>query len=86
MLLLLNRISDFGEARGIESIQQTMTMTAGIGTPFYMAPEMMNNSKHYTSAIDVYSYGIMAAQVMTGKLTFGDNIDFDSPYGLFLLK
>ena len=40
-----NRISDFGEARGIESIQQTMTMTAGIGTPFYMAPEMMNNSK-----------------------------------------
>ena len=42
-----------------------MTMTSGVGTPFYMAPEMATSS-HYTNAVDVYSFGIMAAQVMLG--------------------
>ena len=56
-----------------------MTMTSGVGTPFYMAPEMATGSKHYTGAVDVYSFAIMASQVMVGKLVFEVN-DFATPY------
>ena len=59
-----------------------MTMTSGVGTPFYMAPEMVSNNKHYTGAVDVYSFAIMAAQVMVGKLVF-DSQEFETIFGLF---
>ena len=57
-------------------------MTSGIGTPYYMAPEMLRSSKHYTAAVDTYSYGIMAAQVFAGKLEYDSGLEFDTPYGL----
>ena len=58
-------------------------MTNGVGTPFYMAPEMATSSRHYTAAVDVYSFGIMAAQTMAGHLKYDSDIDFDTQYGLF---
>ena len=81
----VHRITDFGEAREVETIEESMTMTSGVGTPFYMAPEMATGSKHYTGAVDVYSFAIMAAQVMVGKLVFEAN-DFATPYCLFFLS
>ena len=66
----------------MESMEASMTMTSGVGTPFYMAPEMATGTKHYTGAVDVYSFGIMAAQVMVGRLVYGDSNGFDSQYGL----
>ncbi len=65
----------------MESIKASMTMTSGVGTPFYMAPEIATGEKHYTGAVDVYSFGIMAAQVMVGKLVY--NIEFINVKGLF---
>ena len=59
-----------------------MTMTSSIGTPFYMAPEMASGTKHYTGAVDVFSFAIMAAQVMTGKLVYDSSDAFDTEYGL----
>ena len=59
-----------------------MTMTNGVGTPFYMAPEMATGSSHYTAAVDVYSFGIMAAQTMAGRLTYDSDVDFNTQYGL----
>ena len=67
----------------MESMEASMTMTSGVGTPFYMAPEIVTGSKHYNGTVDVYSFGIMAAQVMVGKLVFEVN-DFATPYCLFL--
>ena len=59
-----------------------MTMTSGVGTPFFMAPEMATGTKHYTGAVDVYSFAIMAAQVMVGHLVYDGQNDFDTSYGL----
>ena len=59
-----------------------MTMTSGVGSPFYMAPELIMNAKQYTNAVDVYSFGIMAAQVMVGKLVY-DVDEFSAECGLF---
>ena len=77
-----HRISDFGEARTVESMEASMTMTSGVGTPFFMAPEMATGTKHYTGAVDVFSFGIMAAQVMVGRLVYHDTSGLDSPIGL----
>ena len=77
-----DRISDFGEAREIGNIEQTMTMTTGVGTPFYMAPELLQGQTHYTKAVDVYSYGVMSSQVYTGSLKY-DDVSFDNIYCLF---
>ena len=59
-----------------------MTMTSGVGTPFFMAPEMATGTKHYTGAVDVYSFAIMAAHVMTGKLVYDSSDVYESQYGL----
>ena len=77
-----DRISDFGEAREIGNVEQTMTMTTGVGTPFYMAPELLQGERQYTKAVDVYSYGVMSAQVFSGSLKY-DDISFDNIYCLF---
>ena len=60
-----------------------MTMTCVVGTLPYMAPERLQGSKRYTGAVDVYSFGIMAAQVMTGRLVYDGADEFDLEYGLF---
>ena len=77
-----HRITDFGEARTVESMEASMTMTSGVGTPFFMAPEMATGTKHYTGAVDVYSFAIMAAQVLSGRLVYDTSDSFDTSYGL----
>ena len=77
-----HRISDFGEARTVESMEASMTMTSGVGTPFFMAPEMATGTKHYTGAVDVFSFGIMAAQVMVGRLVYHSFDAFETEFGL----
>ena len=59
-----------------------MTMTSGVGTPFFMAPEMATGTKHYTGAVDVFSFGIIAAQVMVGRLVYDSSDAFETQYGL----
>ena len=66
----------------MKPMETSMTMTSGVGSPFYMAPELIMNAKHYTNAVDVYSFGIMAAQVMVGKLIY-DVDEFSAECGLF---
>ena len=58
-------------------------MTSDVGSPFFMAPELFMNTRHFTGAVDVYSFGIMAAQVLVGQLVY-DTQQFDNQYGLFL--
>jgi len=58
------KLSDFGTTKGANGMMENMTMTKGIGTPLYMAPELMKGSNHYTMKADVYSFGIMIASVI----------------------
>jgi serine/threonine protein kinase len=59
------KLADFGVSREAEA---SGTMT-GIGTPIYMAPEMLK-SKTYTSKIDVYSIGMVMWQMYVGEKPF----------------
>ncbi|ELP88716.1 tyrosine protein kinase, putative [Entamoeba invadens IP1] len=51
------KLTDFGSSRNINTMMTNMTFTKGIGTPKYMAPEILNKEK-YKKAADVYSLGV----------------------------
>ena len=51
------KLMDFGSSRNINFLMTNMTFTKGIGTPTYMAPEVLNKEK-YKKAADVFSFGV----------------------------
>jgi len=76
---VLCKITDFGESRqGLEDTE-TMTMTCGIGSPYYMAPEMLRGDKKYTRAVDVFSFSILCVEVWNEKLPYSET-QFQTPY------
>ena len=72
------KLLDFGIAKllatdGGASGQKTRTGTP-MGTPYYMSPEQCRG-KNVDHRTDIYSFGIMVHEVLTGKLPFdGDDM------------
>lgn len=60
------KISDFGLARVKAHVQ---TMTGNCGTVQWMAPEVLGNL-NYTEKADVFSFGIVVWEVMTGECPY----------------
>ncbi|EDR26015.1 tyrosine protein kinase, putative [Entamoeba dispar SAW760] len=63
------KLTDFGSSRNINMMMTNMTFTKGIGTPKYMAPEVLNR-EHYKMASDIYSYSITILQIITWEDPF----------------
>ena len=55
---ICGKLTDFGSARVISMIQTNRTFTNGIGTPVYMAPEILNGQK-YSLPSDIFSFAII---------------------------
>ncbi|ELP90688.1 tyrosine kinase, putative, partial [Entamoeba invadens IP1] len=51
------KLTDFGSSRNVNMLMTNMTFTKGVGTPKYMAPEILNK-QHYKMSSDVYSLGV----------------------------
>ena len=61
-------LADFGLVKGGKE-EQSLTQTGFlIGTPAYMAPEMMDDS--VTPASDIYALGVLLYQMLAGQLPF----------------
>jgi tRNA A-37 threonylcarbamoyl transferase component Bud32 len=54
---VLVKLTDFGTSRAVAD-DQSRQYTKGVGTPIYMAPELVKG-KPYGKAADVYSYGVL---------------------------
>ncbi|EDR25189.1 tyrosine protein kinase, putative [Entamoeba dispar SAW760] len=63
------KLTDFGSSRNINMMMTNMTFTKGIGTPKYMAPEVLNR-EHYKMESDIYSYSITMLQIITWEDPF----------------
>ncbi|KAF0690791.1 Aste57867_17846 [Aphanomyces stellatus] len=61
------KLTDFGISR--ETTSETMTI--GIGTYRWMAPEILTDS-HYSHAADIYSFGVIMAELDTHLLPYSD--------------
>lgn len=68
------RICDLGLARfigGIEALQTRHTLSGqALGTPAYMAPEIIDGFTDADERSDVYSLGLIVDELVRGRLTF----------------
>lgn len=62
-------LTDFGIAKLLSNHTRT-NQSALIGTLDYMAPEQIKDSGQVDTRADVYSLGVMAYQMLTGKLPY----------------
>ena len=72
------KVLDFGISKGNDAVTQAGTLTgtgAMIGTPYYLAPEQIMDSKSAGSASDQYALGIILYECLTGKRPYdGENL------------
>jgi hypothetical protein len=67
----LAKIADFGLARHEAHARALHTRTGTfVGTPAYMAPEAAAGSDAVGTAADVFAFGILACEVLTGRYPF----------------
>ena len=68
------RIADFGIAKSPDGSQTTVSQL-GMGSRNYMAPEQRESARHVDGRADVYSLGVLAYRMLTGKLPTGRYAD-----------
>lgn len=80
-------LTDFGSAARISEVVQASGVAKAIGTPDYIAPEVLNHSftvgaPAYGAAADWWSYGVTAFEMLFGEMPFSDDsneaITFDN--------
>ena len=64
------KVADFGLAKATDEDLSMTASGAGLGTPYYMAPEQARNAKHVDGRADIYALGVMLYYFVTGKLPF----------------
>lgn len=65
------KLSDFGISRE-RSLEETMT--AGVGTIYWTAPEVLMGKK-YTEKADIFSFGIVMSELDTHEVPYADQRD-----------
>lgn len=63
------RICDFGYSR--HEGDQSIFMTKSVGTSYWMAPELFEPTSTYSNKIDVYAYGIILWEIVSGQAPYG---------------
>ncbi|ELP92044.1 protein serine/threonine kinase, putative [Entamoeba invadens IP1] len=67
------KVTDFGSSRNINMLMTNMTFTKGIGTPVYMAPEVLKQKKYKKSA-DIFSFGITFYETLNWCEAYDKNL------------
>ena len=77
------KVIDFGIARVVsEAGEPSATKERFIGTPVYMSPEAQENPKCLSIQSDIYSLGIIAYELVMGKITHGRVLLALAPRGM----
>ncbi len=79
------KVADFGIAKPAPTGSAAVSLTQSnstIGTPYYMAPESINNLSKATGRSDIYSLGVMLYELLTGSLPMGHFAPISKKTGL----
>jgi len=71
------KICDLGTCVYVEDVDKLTEVDELVGTAWYMGPE--NLSYDYCAKSDIWSVGVMAYQLLTGKMPFNDREDPFNP-------
>ena len=63
-------VTDFGIARAMEVGSRLTATGIAVGTPTYMSPEQAEGDREIDGRADIYSLGVVAYQMMTGRVPF----------------
>ena len=73
------KLADFGIAASEEDDESGLTKEGmTLGTPSYMPPEQIENSKNVDKRADIYAMGIMLYEMVTGKKPYPGNFAPDT--------
>jgi Tol biopolymer transport system component/tRNA A-37 threonylcarbamoyl transferase component Bud32 len=64
-------LSDFGIAR-VAQAQADLTGSRVLGTPPYIAPEMVQKDQPVTASVDIYALGVITYEMLTGEPPYFD--------------
>ncbi|KAJ6252326.1 serine/threonine-protein kinase tnni3k-related [Anaeramoeba flamelloides] len=63
------KITDFGLSKTMDA-SQTFSNNTIVGTPRWMAPELLRAEKNYTNKVDIYAFGIILWEISKREIPF----------------
>ena len=79
------RITDFGLSKFFDPHHSTTQSKSDTGTAAYMAPEVIE-SVHYNTKADVYAFGILMNELLSGKRAYSNLLNGPKKISIFQLK
>ncbi len=79
------KVLDFGIARIIKEGRQSVTVTSALGSPHWLAPEQGYKGKSVSPATDVWSFGLLAFYLLTGRYYWVTANVPDDEYNMYAL-
>ncbi len=64
------KLMDFGISKLMDNTRMTSASVV-MGTPYYMSPEQLRNSRDVDARSDIYSVGVMLYELVTGNMPTG---------------
>jgi len=59
------RLADFGYA--VQLTEENVARKTRVGTPCWMAPELIKGMHKYNTSVDIWSYGVFAMELANGE-------------------